>query len=160
MAGRSSRSPSATPGRSRTANGWSVHCERSGSRSWTCASRSHSSSTRPCSTAFPIFQLGGAIARIGEDETAFNGRSAGFTFNINATTATAAGFDEERAWARGLWEALAPYHVGVYVNYLMDEGPERVRQAYGAAKYDRLKAVKAKYDPENVFRLNQNIRPD
>jgi hypothetical protein len=109
---------------------------------------------------FPIFHLGGAVARVGDDETPFNGRQAGHTININATTVTAEGFDEERAWSRGLWEALTPYHTGVYVNFLLDEGEERIRQAYGPAKYDRLKALKTKYDPGNLFRLNQNIPPD
>jgi hypothetical protein len=108
---------------------------------------------------FPIFHLGGAVARVGDDETPFNGRQAGHTININATTVTAEGFDEERAWSRGLWEALTPYHTGVYVNFLLDEGEERIRQAYGPAKYDRLKALKTKYDPGNLFRLNQNIPP-
>jgi FAD/FMN-containing dehydrogenase len=111
-------------------------------------------------TAFPIFQLGGAIDRVGEDETAFNGRGSGHTINVNATTATSDGFDEEREWSREFWTALEPYHSSVYVNFLMDEGEERVREAYGAAKYDRLKALKREYDPENVFRLNQNIPPD
>jgi FAD/FMN-containing dehydrogenase len=111
-------------------------------------------------TTFPIFQLGGAVARPSEDATAYNGRGAGHTFNINATTATSDGFDEARAWARGLWSALEPYHSSVYVNFLMDEGEERIRQAYGAKKYDRLKALKRKYDPDNFFRLNQNIAPD
>ena len=110
-------------------------------------------------TAFPIFQLGGAIARVGEDETAFNGRAAGHTININATTETAEGFDEERDWSRSLWSALEPYHTGVYVNFLMDEGEERIRQAYGAERYDRLRALKRRYDPDNFFRLNQNIPP-
>ena len=109
---------------------------------------------------FPIFQLGGAVARVGDDETAYNGRQAGHTININATTTTAEGFDAERAWSRGLWEALTPYHTGVYVNFLLDEGEERIRQAYGPAKYDRLKALKRHYDPTNLFRLNQNISPD
>jgi hypothetical protein len=110
-------------------------------------------------TAFPIFQLGGAIARVGEDETAFTGRRARFTININATTATAEGFDEEREWSRSFWTALEPHHAGVYVNFLMEEGEDRIRQAYGEAKYDRLKALKRTYDPDNVFRLNQNIPP-
>jgi hypothetical protein len=96
---------------------------------------------------------------VGDDETVFSARRAGHTFNINATTATAEGFDEERAWSRGLWEALKPHHTSVYVNFLMDEGEDRIRQAYGPAKYDRLKALKEKYDPDNFFRLNQNIRP-
>ena len=73
---------------------------------------------------------------------------------------TADGFDAERQWARDYWSALAPHHTGVYVNFLMEEGEERIRQAYGADKYDRLKALKRKYDPTNFFRLNQNIRPD
>jgi FAD/FMN-containing dehydrogenase len=111
-------------------------------------------------TAFPIFHLGGAISRVGEDATAFNGRSAGHTLNVNATTETSEGFDEEREWSRGLWSALEPYHTSVYVNFLMEEGEERVRQAYGAEKYDRLKALKRSYDPDNVFRLNQNIPPN
>ena len=110
-------------------------------------------------TAFPIFQLGGAVAHVGEDETAFNGRAAGHTININATTATAAGFDEEREWSRNFWSELAPHHTSVYVNFLMEEGEDRIRQAYGAARYDRLKALKRTYDPENFFRLNQNIPP-
>jgi FAD/FMN-containing dehydrogenase len=111
-------------------------------------------------TAFPIWQLGGAVARVGEDETAFGGRSAGHTFNITAATETAEGFDAEREWVRNFWSALEPYHTSVYVNFLMEEGEERIRQAYGARKYDRLKALKRRYDPDNLFRLNQNIRPD
>jgi FAD/FMN-containing dehydrogenase len=103
--------------------------------------------------------MGGAVARIGEDETAFNGRGAGFTFNINGNTATADGFDEQRQWARDYWSALAPFHTSVYVNFLMEEGEARVREAYGDTKYERLRALKRKYDPMNVFRLNQNIRP-
>jgi FAD/FMN-containing dehydrogenase len=111
-------------------------------------------------TAFPIFHLGGAIARFNDDDTAFEGRKAGHTININATTATEDGFDEERAWSRGLWTALEPYHTNVYVNFLMDEGEDRIRQAYGPEKYARLKELKAKYDPDNFFSHNQNIRPD
>ena len=111
-------------------------------------------------TAFPIFQLGGAIRDLGDDDTCYEGRAAGHTININATTATEEGFDAERAWSRGLWEALAPYHTSVYVNFLMNEGEDRIRQAYGAEKYDRLKALKRKYDPDNFFSHNQNIRPD
>jgi FAD/FMN-containing dehydrogenase len=110
-------------------------------------------------TAFPIFHLGGAIARVGEDDTAYSGRDAGHTFNINATTATSEGFDEEREWSRTFWSALEPYHTNVYVNFLMDEGEDRIRQAYGATKYERLKSLKKQYDPDNFFRLNQNIPP-
>jgi hypothetical protein len=108
-------------------------------------------------TTFPIWHLGGHMARVGADETAFNGRSAGHTFNISGITETAEGFDAEREWARDFWSALQPYHTSVYVNFLMDEGDERIRQAYGAEKYDQLKALKRRYDPDNFFRLNQNI---
>ena len=111
-------------------------------------------------TTYPIWQMGGAVARVGEDETAFNGRGSAFTFNIGGTAETEEGFAEERQWVRDFWTALTPYHEGVYVNFLMDEGDERVREAYGPRKYDRLKALKQKYDPDNFFQLNQNIRPE
>ncbi len=111
-------------------------------------------------TSVALWQMGGAVGRIDDGATAFNGRQAGFTFNINGNSMTADGFDAEREWARGYWSALAPHHTSVYVNFLMEEGEERVRQAYGAGKYDRLKTLKRKYDPTNFFTLNQNIKPD
>jgi hypothetical protein len=111
-------------------------------------------------TSMALWQMGGAVARVGESETAFNGRNAGFTFNINGNSESAEGFEAERGWARAYWSALGPYHTSVYVNFLMAEGEDRIRQAYGAEKYDRLKALKRKYDPTNFFRLNQNIAPD
>ncbi|MEX1142801.1 MAG: FAD-binding oxidoreductase [Thermoleophilaceae bacterium] len=119
----------------------------------------HSLRIRSPLTTFPIWQLGGAVARVGDDETAFAGRGAGHTFNITAMTEGPDGFDAEREWARGFWSALEPHHRGVYVNFLMDEGEERIRAAYGPAKWDRLKALKRRYDPDNLFRLNQNIPP-
>jgi len=120
----------------------------------------HSMRIRSPLTAFPIWQGGGAVARVGAEETAFNGRGVGHTFNITGMTESSEGFEEEREWVRGLWSALEPWHTSVYVNFLMDEGEDRVREAYGAEKYDRLKALKRRYDPENFFRLNQNIAPD
>ena len=110
-------------------------------------------------TSFPIWQMGGAVSRVGDDETAFNGRSAGFTYNIGVSTETSEGFEAEREWARDFWSALEPWHQGVYVNFLGDEGAERVRASYGPEKYDRLQALKRKYDPDNFFRINQNISP-
>ncbi len=110
-------------------------------------------------TSVALWQMGGAVPRVDEAATAFNGRGVGFTFNINGNSQTAEGFDAEREWARAYWSALEPHHTSVYVNFLMDEGEERIQQAYGAGKYDRLKALKRTYDPENVFRLNQNIPP-
>ncbi|MCH7230929.1 FAD-binding oxidoreductase [Glycomyces sp. L485] len=107
-----------------------------------------------------IWQMGGAVARIEDGATAFNGRKAGFTFNINGNSTSFEGFDAERQWARDYWSALGPHHTSVYVNFLMDEGEDRVRQAYGSDKYDRLKALKRQYDPTNFYRLNQNIEPN
>jgi hypothetical protein len=68
-----------------------------------------------------------------------------------------------RAWVRETWEAMQPYaSEGVYVNYLgteSDEGSNRIRSAYGPGKYEKLLALKNKFDPTNLFRMNQNIRP-
>ncbi len=111
-------------------------------------------------TSVALWQMGGAVARVRESETAFNGRGAGFTFNINGNSEWGDGFDAEREWAREYWSALEPHHTSVYVNFLMEEGEARIREAYGAEKYERLTALKRKYDPTNFFRLNQNIQPD
>jgi hypothetical protein len=111
-------------------------------------------------TSVALWQMGGQVSRVGDDDTAFHGRRAGYTFNINGNSETGDGFEAERQWARDYWTALAPFHTSVYVNFLMEEGDERIRQAYGNAKYDRLKTLKRKYDPTNLFRVNQNIRPD
>ena len=68
--------------------------------------------------------------------------------------------DRDIAWARGFFTALDRFRDGVYVNFLgADEAPGRIREAYGDAIYERLAAVKARYDPNNVFHHNQNIEP-
>jgi FAD/FMN-containing dehydrogenase len=108
-----------------------------------------------------ILQLGGALGRVPEDATAFSQRDAAHNAVINAvwTEADAEG-DRHTAWARDFFDAMQPHaRDRVYVNFLGDEGPDRVRQAYGAAKYDRLVELKRAYDPTNFFRLNQNIEP-
>jgi len=122
----------------------------------------HSSRIQSPLTSFPIWQMGGAVSRVGEDETSFGGRNAAFTYNIGASTAGAEGFDEERQWVRDFWSALEEWHTSVYVNFLSDaeEGADRIRAAYGPEKYDRLKTLKRKWDPDNFFRINQNISPD
>jgi FAD/FMN-containing dehydrogenase len=113
-------------------------------------------------TSFPIWQMGGAVSRVPDDATSFGSRDAKFTYNIGASTENAEGFDDEREWVRGLWSALSEYHTSVYVNFLSgeEEGEERIRAAYGSEKYDRLKALKRQWDPDNFFRINQNISPD
>ena len=108
-----------------------------------------------------VFQLGGAVARAGAGETAFSQRDAAHNVNINAVwTEDDREGEMHIAWAREFFSALRP-HAGerVYVNFLGDEGPERVRQAYGHRQYERLVELKRAYDPANVFRLNQNIEP-
>ena len=68
--------------------------------------------------------------------------------------------DRQVAWTREFWSALEPLTTGgVFVNFLGDEGQDRVRAAYGPATYERLLALKNRYDPTNLFRLNQNIKP-
>ncbi len=107
-----------------------------------------------------LYPLNGAIQRVGGDETAFSYRDAKFAHVILATDADPAPMPGYIQWARDYWSALHPHSAGgAYVNFLMEEGEERIRQAYGAARYDRLKAVKRAWDPDNVFRFNQNIRP-
>jgi FAD/FMN-containing dehydrogenase len=107
-----------------------------------------------------IFHLGGAVARTDPATAAFTGRHVGFAVNINAVAFDAEDYATQRAWVRDFWQALRPRSTGVYVNFLGDEGPDRVRAAYGEQTYARLARIKSRLDPGNVFRLNQNIPPD
>jgi hypothetical protein len=109
-------------------------------------------------TAFGMFQLGGAMSRVDDDATAFNGRHSGHTINITGNAMTPEEFDAERDWVRRFWSEIEPHNVGAYVNFFMEKGEERVRRSYGPDKYKRLQSIKREYDPENVFRLNQNQR--
>lgn len=109
-----------------------------------------------------VFHLGGAIGDVPDDATAYAGRAAAHNININGVWRP--GEEElaasETAWTRAFFDALEPYRHGVYVNFLdADDGTTRVREAYGPTTHDRLATIKAEYDPDNVFHLNQNIRP-
>jgi hypothetical protein len=109
----------------------------------------------------PIFALGGAYARVPEQETAFGGsRSVRWTVNVVAIAGDDDTFVRDRAWARDFWAALRPHadSSGAYINFLADDDEDRVRAAYGD-KYDRLEAIKRKWDSENFFHHNANIRP-
>jgi hypothetical protein len=106
---------------------------------------------------FTLF--GGAVARVPESANAFGDRSGKALFNVVANWTDPAEDDSHKAWARSFFEALQPHSTGtVYVNFLGDEGAERVRAAYGG-KYERLVRLKSTYDPDNFFRFNQNILP-
>ncbi len=108
-----------------------------------------------------IEQLGGAVTHMGQDATAFDHRDAAVNLAIIARWDDPAEAEANIAWARDLWDAMQPYARGVYVNYLgVGDNPERVRDAYGAAKYARLAALKRTYDPRNLFHRNQNILPE
>jgi hypothetical protein len=100
----------------------------------------------------------GAVTRVAIEATAFPLRRRGFDLFISAPWQDAEGETKARAWLRALHNSLQSHAEGVYVNNLEDEGDARVREAYGV-NYARLSRVKAKYDPHNVFHLNQNVQP-
>ncbi len=103
--------------------------------------------------------MGGAVRRVPADATAFAHRDAPFVLNINARWPLPGDGGPHADWAQRLWQAMRPFSTGgTYLNFLGDEGGDRVRAAYGAA-YPRLVALKDRYDPGNVFRLNQNVTP-
>jgi FAD/FMN-containing dehydrogenase len=108
-----------------------------------------------------MFHLQGAVGRVAEGATAFGNRQAAHAVTLDGVWRPGEGFgDRDAAWARAFFDALGPFRAGVYVNFLAgDEEPGRIREAYGDAVYDRLVNVKTAYDPDNVFRHNQNIRP-
>ena len=109
---------------------------------------------------FKIAQMGGAVARVGEEDTAYSHRRAPFVLNINTRWSDRAEGERHIAHTRELYDAAAPFTFGgSYVNFLGDEGAERVREAYGASTFERLQRLKATYDPENVFNRNQNVPP-
>jgi FAD/FMN-containing dehydrogenase len=115
----------------------------------------------PSPTSYTImFHLGGAIRQIESDKSAFEDRTAHHALNINGVWSDPLATDAHIQWTRDFWEAMRAFSTGgVYMNFLGDEGEDRVKAAYGAAKYERLVALKNKYDPTNLFCLNQNIRP-
>jgi FAD/FMN-containing dehydrogenase len=107
-----------------------------------------------------VFHMGGAVGREDPDGSAFEDRRATHAMTIDGVWSEPAASGACIAWARGFWEAVRPHSTGrVYVNFLGEEGEDRVRAAYGATKYERLRALKRKYDPTNFFRMNQNIVP-
>ena len=113
-------------------------------------------------SALLFYRLDQAYSQAGEDDTAFSGgRSPRFAVFIVAVCPTPQLLAADRAWARSFWEALRPHSLGAgsYVNAMTEFDDDRVRAAYGPAKYQRLATIKRKYDPQNLFHHNANIQP-
>ena len=120
------------------------------------------SERRPSGDTLVIVRhCGGAMARVGAEETAFGDRSSEWMLSIDSSWQDPADDERNVAYTRAFWEAAVPFSDGkTYFNFpgLFEEGDAAVRSSYGA-NHDRLARIKSAYDPENVFRLNQNIRP-
>ena len=122
-----------------------------------------------CSTLWPRFHqpetqielayLGGAAARVSADETAFGDRSSPFILNLLANWSEASADVDNVTWVRGVFNRLRPaMKPGVYTNFMSGDEQDRVPEAYHE-RWDRIVAVKSHYDPNNFFRLNQNVPP-
>jgi FAD/FMN-containing dehydrogenase len=122
---------------------------------------SHSSNITSSTTVVPLFQMRGAVSRIGENDTAYSHRNAAIAMNINASWTDPSEAEKHIKWTRDFWKSMQPFSTGgAYINFQsQDEGNERVAQTYGKEKLKRLSALKDKYDPKNLFRLNQDIKP-
>jgi hypothetical protein len=103
--------------------------------------------------------LGGAAAEVPDDATAYAHRSRRMMVNVANIFMQPDVQPAARAWVDGLAGRLHGDDTTGYVNFLGDEGPERVRQAYPGETWDRLREIKRRYDPTNLFRMNQNIPP-
>jgi FAD/FMN-containing dehydrogenase len=104
-------------------------------------------------------ELGGAMARVPADATAFAHRDKAFYVAADSSWDQGPA-DQHVAWTETFWQAMAPHTAGAYSNFLEEEGEDRVRAAYTPETYARLAAIKARYDPDNLFRLNPNIAPE
>jgi FAD/FMN-containing dehydrogenase len=104
-------------------------------------------------------QMGGATNRVPAEATAYRHRDAEFIMNVHGRWQDAADDEDCIAWCRELFQATAPFATGgVYVNFMTEEEGDRVESAYGES-YSRLVALKDRYDPGNLFRFNQNVKP-
>ncbi|HEY2543185.1 MAG TPA: FAD-binding oxidoreductase [Gaiellaceae bacterium] len=111
-------------------------------------------------TAAILINGGGAIGNLGESDTAISGRTSPFNFHLNGMWEDPATTDANIAWVRKVSDAMAP-HVseGISLNFLTEMGDDVLNESFGARKVERLRALKDRYDPTNLFRLNQNIAP-
>jgi hypothetical protein len=106
-----------------------------------------------------LYPIDGAVHRVGKNETAFSHREANWSAIYGGIDPNPSNAESITKWSKEYWEALHPYSAGgAYVNFMMDEGQERIKATY-RDNFERLVAIKNKYDPTNLFRVNQNIRP-
>jgi len=148
--------PLLTPG---VRNYWKSHDFREVSDGLIDALIEHARTLPDPNTEIAFAQLGGAVSRVANEATAYGHRDGQFVLNVHGRWEDQAKDAACIGWARKLFKAAAPFATGnVYVNFLTQEEGDRIRAAYGP-NYDRLGKIKNKYDPGNLFRLNQNIRP-
>jgi FAD/FMN-containing dehydrogenase len=120
----------------------------------------HGEKIRAPLTASFFQPLGGALARVSPEDTAINPGVGSWVVHALSIWETEAESEYEMAWVREWGEFMKPYvSAGVPLTFSADTGDERVRATFGEEKYARLVALKDKYDPDNLFRLNQNIKP-
>jgi hypothetical protein len=121
----------------------------------------HGSELPSLHSTMHLYPINGAAHRVKSEDTPWSYRDATWTEVIVGVDPDPANTDHITAWARNYWEALHPYGAGgAYVNFMMEgEGDDRIRATY-RDNYERLARIKAKYDPDNFFRVNQNIRPN
>ncbi len=106
-----------------------------------------------------LYPIDGAVHEVDADATAFAQRDANWSMVIAGVDPDPANRDTITSWSREYWKALHPHtEGGAYVNFMMEEGADRIRATYGG-NYERLREVKGRYDPDNRFRVNQNIPP-
>ena len=106
-----------------------------------------------------LYSIDGAAHRVGQADTAFSYRDANWAEVIVGVDPDPANKDKITQWCKDYFDALHPYSAGgAYVNFLMEEGQERVQTSF-RDNYKRLATIKKKYDPDNFFRVNQNIKP-
>jgi hypothetical protein len=115
---------------------------------------------QPGGCSISLWAQGGAIARVPSDAMAFTGREAAFWLGVEAFWEDPALDEAHVAWGRRTMDALTPFTTaGHYVNDVVESGEDVVRSIYGEEKYRRLVELKREWDPDNFFRMNQNVRP-
>jgi len=106
-----------------------------------------------------LYPIDGAVQRVGKGDTAWSCRDATWSMVIAGIDPDPGNAQAVTTWARNYWEAVHPFTMGgAYINFMMEEGDERIKATYGD-NYERLVQIKNKYDPSNLFRVNQNIKP-